>query len=237
MGTGLNSITESPREIMPKLEWVFLDLVVDGYVSLNMVWGSAYWFREQWNLPWYGLSREETESILRELHSRQLIEWLEWDENDNQIVVPDFADAELTRSKLTYGLTAAGGDAWEEIARPNWTAFVEGRYGDIEHSPNLMTISGTDVSRLGVEGMRRAAWSKCLPDFTTCSLRRQKPYMPTYWKKLEVGYLFTFDVKPAWATTLLLQQLEDYETVFEWTRLHHEEWYPRYELWQSAVGG
>lgn len=221
---------------MPKLEWVFLDLVVEGYVSLNMVWGSAYWFKEQWNLPWYGLTREETESVLRGLHSRQLIEWLDWDEDGKRNVVPNIADAQLTRSKLAYGLTAAGGAAWEEIACPDWTNFLDYEVTYLQDYPVSITISGAAERRLGLASIAWAFDEGCFPDFSRCSMKCVRPFTPTYWKELEVGYSFNFEVKKVqsefgnWT-----QSLEDYSWAFDWTVVRPAKWYDRHELWKGAI--
>lgn len=220
---------------MPKLEWLFLDLAVEGCVPLNRVWGSPYCFKEQWNLPWYELSREETARTVRDLHARGLIEWLPLGSSSENasLVIP--SDADLFRSQHFYGLTPSGGTAWEEIAKPNWMNFLNCQCEYIDDLPVSMTVSGPNQRQLGLAAITFSTFYDCLPDFSRCTIRVLRPYKPTYWKSLDIGYEMTIDVKRASMEGISFQQFDDFLSVFDWQSLRSPQWYERQELWKSAI--
>ncbi len=220
---------------MPKLEWLFLDLAVEDGVPLGRVWGSPHCFKERWNLPWYGLSREETARTIRDLHARGLIEWLPCSgtSENASLVIP--SDADLFRSQHYYGLTPSGGAAWEQIAQPNWMNFLDCQCEYIDDLPVSMTVSGPNQRQLGLGAIAFSTNYYCLPEFSRCAIKGLQPYMPTYWKSLDTGYEMTIDVKRALMEGTSIQQFDDFLSVFDWQAIRSPQWYERHELWKSVI--
>ena len=86
-----------------------------------------------------------------------------------------------------YGLTDAGGQVWEALAKPNWSLFFQDTYFE---------MNGREFLELCSLTMERIAY--LLPRFAECfSLElspvpqpcgnRQSPWAATYWKTFSEG--------------------------------------------------
>jgi hypothetical protein len=91
-------------------------------------------------------------------------------------------------SKTTYyELTAAGGAAWEQVARPNWERYIDASF---RIDPDEGEVICADPARAEWYAFSPHQESAPLAD----SIRRDRlePWPATYWKTLPVGHRIRF---------------------------------------------
>lgn len=88
----------------------------------------------------------------------------------------------------TYGLTAAGGAAWEAFARPDWSRYVDWSYGIEDDGLKRHEVACSDPDRL------RRAVAPHLPDGLEegPTFVVERPFAVTYWRSLPEGHRVTF---------------------------------------------
>jgi hypothetical protein len=99
------------------------------------------------------------------------------------------ADRRRPRSAVThYGLTPAGGAAWEAFAAPDWNRRID--CSSDENSQYEVTCA----DRKWMEQYLAALWSEGALDESTLVWDEVAPWQSTYWKELPLGHRarFTF---------------------------------------------
>lgn len=159
------------------------------------------------NVRRHGMSRAEVLAALKELLARGLIRLSRRRDSDASLELSDAElDAALDESlpdpdsparanyftdSVEFGLTSAGGAAWEEFAAPNWNSYIQ----------HFTLAEGHDeatcYSRARLEGFLRsfgAAFGAIDPSsvhWTTVG-----SWQPTYWKTLPSGFRVDFRFTP-----------------------------------------
>jgi hypothetical protein len=86
-----------------------------------------------------------------------------------------------------YGLTAAGGAAWEEVSQPDWARYIDSSFG-IE--PNAGEVICADPAR--AERYVFSPYQEHPPLPHSVRRDRLEPWRATYWKTLPTGYRISF---------------------------------------------
>jgi hypothetical protein len=140
----------------------------------------------------HGMSRSELIDTLTDLFDRG---WIVAPEGDAAGDPP----VQLSRETITsyidqrqfgwYGLTALGGAVWEAFAVPDWARYIDISWGNPADGGEL--IGGShDLVRLYLLTVHYFGYH------VVAGSQRQeeiRPWHPTYWKLLPVGYRTRFD--------------------------------------------
>jgi hypothetical protein len=104
----------------------------------------------------------------------------------------DDGDDDGPRRGTAYGLTLSGGVAWEGVAHPNWSRFIDASFGC---DPFEAEVICADPIRLNEYVFSKYQVFRPIPE----SLRRDRlePWPATYWKMLPLGHRFRFAYDPA----------------------------------------
>jgi hypothetical protein len=86
-----------------------------------------------------------------------------------------------------YGLTAAGGAAWEEVARPDWDRYIDSSFGI---DPDEGEVICADPAR--AEGFVFSPYQEHPPLADSLRRDRLEPWPATYWKTLPSGHRIAF---------------------------------------------
>jgi hypothetical protein len=154
---------------------------------------------EEWfNRPHHGLDPAGVVNVLRKLLREGLIVLFPGQGGDALIETEDElrrlleGDYRAPPFKATYyGLTAAGGAAWEEVARPDWDRYIDVSFGT---DPDEGEVICADPARAEDYVFSPHQEHAPLPD----SIRRDRlePWPATYWKTLPMGHRLRFLYDP-----------------------------------------
>lgn len=153
------------------------------------------------NCAGHGMSLDELVHTLHQLVARG---WVALHRGQGQPLRGDLTTlrAELTKrwskdSAAYYGLTAAGGDAWQQFARPDWSLYLE--YGDLDspaESQGEWTSAYVIAARREViDRYLLAIHEDCgiAPDSTRFDLI--EAWTPIYWKPALAAVRCRFDYR------------------------------------------
>jgi hypothetical protein len=197
-------------------EYWLLETAVTGRVPFRLIAGAPERLHRQWNKPPHGLSQEQLIATLHRLfhagdisatvHERRIIdgETDDWFPRDNyEPSLEEIQRAFLWHEpeshryvlRYAYGLTAQGGQRWEDIACPDWSRFHEVDYIGQEAITDLIVTAGSlaradEVLQLEFPDhqLRR------IPGID--HLHELRPWHATYWKTLPVGYRLQWACEP-----------------------------------------
>ena len=149
---------------------------------------------EEWfNRPHHGLDLTGVANTLRHLLTEGLIvlfpgngEALHDDEEELRRLVEVGYRGPLFKTTY-YGLTAAGGEAWEKVARPDWDRYIDSSFGT---EPDAGEVICADPARAERYLFSPYQEHQPLPD----CVRRDclEPWPATYWKTLPAGHRIRF---------------------------------------------
>lgn len=197
---------------MDAKQFWFFDVAVRAYVPLN--WLTAPNIEEILNREEHHLSRTEIICTLLDLKEREHIFFSYSGRDGKDIIVDlsfqdidsilDISDQQTFASsrRLSYGLTAKGGAAWETITRPEWHKFYED-YHELRDT-NVLLETGHSEWRGNFEVFTLIFGMQLLVAFHTSDLSKLihpgsiqyetlNPWQATYWKTLPKGYRITYD--------------------------------------------
>ena len=149
---------------------------------------------EDWfNRPHHGLDLIGVAKVLRQLLREKLVvlspgrgEALFEDEDEIRRLVEVEHRGPLFKTTY-YGLTAAGGAAWEAAARPDWDRYIDISFGTDPDEGEVICADPTRADRFVLSPYQQHL---PLPD----SVRRDRlqPWPATYWKTLPLGHRVRF---------------------------------------------
>ena len=160
--------------------WI-LNTAADCGVSLRLIRAdrAGYYFDD-----YHGLDNDGLVDVLAVLFDEGYLAAEYSDDSDDTRFVPDrhmiLQSINQGLPKLSYWLTPKGGEAWEELAKPDWSRFV---VPDMNDGDEHLLFGGSDDA---IDEYIRF----CIPnaaDVTEISRAKLLPWEATYWKTLDRG--------------------------------------------------
>jgi hypothetical protein len=198
------------------------------------------------NRFWPGLAAPELTEHFFRLWSERLIECAEGE--DEPAIAPDY---ELTRQQfefdtsssdrpqfnsLTYRLSPAGGDTWENYAGVDWNKFYNS-WDDSER--NEFRLSASD--RKAVELAIQLRTISPLPVPGTDRWEILGSWQATYWKVLPAGHRIGYKYERSWPSALTYQNEDEFRKREElWREFspYWSGWHKRFdEVCKEHFGG
>ena len=184
---------------------------------------------ERLNRPHHGLDAAGVAEVLRVLLRKGFITLFRGAEEeltegrDALVWLAEHGDDERPNAPVrgtTYGLTASGGAAWETVARPDWSRYIDGRYGS---DPFDAEVICPDPVRLDEYVFSK--FQECRPIRESLRRDRLEPWAATYWKVLPLGHRVRFAYHPEpdplpreWNTGFLRERYAWLKEVNDWFR-------------------
>jgi hypothetical protein len=170
-----------------------LEMVVELHYPLELICDAA--LPAHLNRPGHGLASDEIVARMSRLHEAGLLEFLQVRGRDERVVplssteisahVVGLSEARLGDG-LYFGLTPAGGVAWEQTAEPDWSRYLVDEVGD-EMVITAQHRELVETYLLVVFGAQRSSRSGE-------QWEEVSPWRATYWKKLPSGARCRFPI-------------------------------------------
>ncbi len=92
-----------------------------------------------------------------------------------------------------FGLTVRGGRRWESLTNPRWENYVS-RWTDADLSESGIETRDRGLALEVLQAWPYLTWGDLILPGTE-QWRVERPWKPTYWKELELGYIVEFRTK------------------------------------------
>jgi hypothetical protein len=140
----------------------------------------------------HGLGLHDLVDVLGSLHGRELIffegggtaERTPLDSDGIVAALSHVHDHRYIQRSVYFGMTALGGDCWENVARPDWSRFVDESYSSDPHEARFAGVDREHVARLALGVVERIGGTERSTLLT--------PWKATYWKELPLGHELRF---------------------------------------------
>ncbi|MEI6231815.1 MAG: hypothetical protein WCT04_02095 [Planctomycetota bacterium] len=141
------------------------------------------------NKPGHGMNRRGITGALDALKKRGLIQFTRRNSSE---IISSSTKALANPTEVYYELTPKGGKQWEAFAAPDWDVFLDTSQCYSKKKPVRCEIIGQNRERIQryVDGLH---YDQVFPDPKTIRWKTHRPWRPTYWKVLPIGYSIVFD--------------------------------------------
>jgi hypothetical protein len=138
------------------------------------------------------LGLEDLVDVLGSLHARELIFFERGGTGERTPLDSDGIVAALRHAhdhrhierSVYFGMTELGGVCWENVARPDWSRFVDESYSRDPHEGRFAGVDREYVARLALGVSERIGGTESYTLLT--------PWKATYWKELPLGHELRF---------------------------------------------
>ncbi len=141
--------------------------------------------KEWLNRGYHRLSNEALVSALAKMFRHGDIDAFYDDEMLKPAGLSDFlASLDDRNSTMHCGVTRAGGERWEDLAKPEWSRYFE----DVGWDGENVEISAGSQERIAELVSKADILWRCTMNLKQDSIQPVKPWQPFAWKTLPVGY-------------------------------------------------